>query len=328
MLRLAAKHGTLHPAPRRFVASSLRRSPRRGFTLIELMVAGIIVALIWGAVTTSLHQLSRARSSSALQLQATLRADAALSELRKNIVSVIRSDDLYWTRLLILDGGGQTPAGWFDRDEIALFNVRLRPVRNRDYIGDGMEFETQYRIIEDEVVPVLWQRRDPIPDEYPLGGGVATPIVEGLVSLGLEAYDGVQWYPVWDSDITGLPWAVRVTVVASGHRIGENPYDAPMVTLRTIVPIDRVAPPVDDTEEEDEEAGDEGEEGADDGSGSTPDANSPGGTGVPGGFTVPPPGPATPGGREGGRRRAPATNNTNIAPSRHPAAPSSWRWSG
>ena len=173
--------------------------------------------------------------------------------------------------------------GWLERDEILVFNTRLRPVRYRDFIGDGMEFESGFRVAEDDFGPVLWQRRDPVPDEYPLGGGVATPRVEGVVSLMFEAYDGNQWYDVWDSDVEGLPWAVRVTVVASGHRTGEDPYSAPLVSVRTVVPIDRVVPPADQTQEQDE-ASDEtpgAESGGD--AGSAGSAGGAGGTGGAGG---------------------------------------------
>jgi hypothetical protein len=106
-----------------------------------------------------------------------------------------------------------------------------------------MEFETQFRIETDALGPALWQRRDAVPDEYPRGGGVATPLVAGVVSLAAEAYDGELWYQDWDSDYHGLPLAVRITVVASGHREGQDVLDAPLATLRTVMSIDRVVPP-------------------------------------------------------------------------------------
>jgi hypothetical protein len=296
------------------------RPPRPGFTLAELVVAGVIVAFVWGAVTLSLRQLTTARGLTRTQLEAYLRADAALAHLRRDLCSVLRSDDLFWTRLLLTDGGFRTVEGFVDRDEILVFNSRLRPVRRIDYIGEGTEYETQYRIEEDDLGPVLWQRRDPVPDEYPDGGGVATPLVEGVLALSIQAYDGVQWHDNWDSDIDGLPWALRVMVSASGQRPGRDAFESPRAVLRTVIPIDRVPLPADEEEEEEAQeqetsdleatGGDTGASGGDSGEsgGAVPGRRPRGGVdGAP-----PPPGPGedpaqTPRSRPGRRRGAPGT---------------------
>jgi type II secretion system protein J len=221
-----------------------RRSPR-GFTLIEVLIAGIITAFLLGTVVTSLAQISAARNIGKQRFDAHMRADSALSTLRRDIASVIRTDDLFYTRLRIVDEAVNRGEDRWDRDEILTFNTRVRPMRTLAFLGEGIEYETQFRVSEDDGGPVLWQRRDAMPDEFDLGGGKVTPLVEGIVSLSLEAYDGLNWFDEWDSDDSGLPLAVRVTVIASGNREGEDPYNAPLATLRTVVPIDRVAPPAD-----------------------------------------------------------------------------------
>ncbi|MCH8005107.1 MAG: prepilin-type N-terminal cleavage/methylation domain-containing protein [Planctomycetes bacterium] len=267
-----------------------RAAHRRGFTLIELVVAGLIIAMLLGAVTLSLHQLGAVKSLSARHLTACLRADAALAALRREIVSVLRADDLFFTRLQVTDRAGPSTLGLLDRDSILLFNTRLRPVRELDFIGEGMAYETQFRIEEDEAGPVLWQRRDPVPDEYPLGGGVATPLVEGIIAVSIEAYDGFQWFEEWDSDTDGLPWALKVMVVASGYLPGTDAYDAPTAVLRTVIAIDRVPPSADQLADEEAGAG-----GADSDAGGTAGpgggpGSSDGGTapGFPGGSQPPP----------------------------------------
>ena len=253
-------------------------------------MAGLIIALLLGTVTISLHQLGKVKSLSARHLTACLRADAALAALRSAIVSVLRADDLFFTRLQVTDRAGPNALGLLDRDSILLFNTRLRPVRKIDFIGEGMSYETQFRIEEDEVGPVLWQRRDPVPDEYPLGGGVATPLVEGIIAVSIEAYDGFQWFEEWDSDTDGLPWALKVMVVASGYLPGTDAYDAPTAVMRTVIPIDRVAPSADQLADEQAEAGGaESQEGGIGGPGGEP--GSPDGDtapGVPGGSQPPP----------------------------------------
>ena len=232
------------------------RTRRRGFTLIELMVAAIMTAFVLGAVSMSLSQLSRAKSGGRAQLTAHLRADAALNAVRRDVVSVLRDQDLFWTRLLLTDHSISTPYGRMDRDEILVFNSQLRPIRDLDFIGDGAEFEAHLRIEEDPDGIILWRRRDAVPDEYPRGGGVATPLISGVVSLAMEAYDGELWYPSWDSDFDGLPLAIRVTVVASGCRDGQDPYGSTMAILRTVIPIDRVPPPFEPPAEDEPDDGD------------------------------------------------------------------------
>ncbi len=232
------------------------RTHRRGFTLVELMVAALMTAFVLGAVSMSLSQLSRAKSGGRAQLAAHLRADAALNAVRRDVVSVLRDQDLFWTRLLLTDHSISTPYGRMDRDEILVFNSQLRPIRDLDFIGDGAEFEAHLRIEEDPDGIILWRRRDAVPDEYPRGGGVATPLISGVVSLAMEAYDGELWYPSWDSDFDGLPLAIRVTVVASGCRDGQDPYGSTMAILRTVIPIDRVPPQFEPPAEDEPDDGD------------------------------------------------------------------------
>ena len=236
----------------------------RGFTLVEVMVAGVITAFLLGSVSMSLSQLAKAKAGTTQRLAAHLRADAALESLRREIVSVIRSDDLFWSRLLIEDDAISSSVGRLDRDEILVFSTRFRPVHPVEFSGEGMEYESQFRIEDDEVGPVLWHRRDAVPDEYPRGGGTATPLVDGLISLSIEAYDGQQWYEQWDSDLDGLPMAIRVMVAASGHALGDDAYDErlPIAILRTVIPIDRVLPPLDPNAEDELPEGELGAEGA------------------------------------------------------------------
>jgi len=221
------------------------RVGRRGFTLIELLLAGLIVAMIVGAVGFSLAQVGRARNTARVRLDAYLRADAALDTLRRDVQSLIRSDDLYLARVLLFDDTALTPAGSVERDELLVFSTRLQAVRPIEYNGEGGEYESQFRVFDDDMGPGLWQRRDPVPDEFPGSGGVASPVADGVLSLRIEAYDGDSWYDEWDSDVSGLPWAVRITVIASGAPIGSDAYaeEYPWVTLRTVVSIDRVPPP-------------------------------------------------------------------------------------
>ncbi len=216
---------------------------RRGFTLIELVIAGMLAALILAAVTFSLSQLGRARNMARDRVEAYQRAATAIDAIRTDVVSLIRSDDLFDCRFLLQLGN--TRARSYDRSELLVFNSSLRPIREVEYQGEGLEYETAYRVEDDELGSALWRRRDPVPDEHPDGGGIAEPVADGVVGVRIEASDGLgSWREEWDSDYDGLPTMVRITVTASGAEVGTEPTDStPEVTLRTVVALPRMVPP-------------------------------------------------------------------------------------
>ena len=218
---------------------------KRGFTIIELVVAIMITAIISGAVASSLSQLGKARDISRIRMTASRRASDALENIRRDVQSTVRSDDLFDTRLRLSPEVARTPNGEVDRDQMLLFATRLRPIRSIEYSGEGNEYETQYRIEEDRDGPALWRRRDAVPDEFEDAGGIAEPIGDGVVALRFEAFDGESWVQVWDSDVDGLPISIRATVTASGARPGEDAFlDARSLSvMRTEIPIDRVIKP-------------------------------------------------------------------------------------
>ncbi|MFM1883349.1 MAG: Type secretion system protein [Planctomycetota bacterium] len=227
----------------------MRRDPR-AFTLAELLIAGTIAVVIAAVITTSLAQFGRAREVCKLRMDAHVRALGALETVRKELQSTIRSDDLFHCRVLIVDDHTASVADAagleVDRDELLVYNTRLRTVRETEYNGDGQEFETHLRIEDDDLGSALWMRADSQPDQYERGGGSATPLMDGVVSLRFEAYDGSTWRDAWDSDLDGLPWALRVTVRALGNEPGApiDPLVRDLVTLQTVIPIDRATPPL------------------------------------------------------------------------------------
>ncbi len=261
---------------------------RRGFTLIELMVAGMMAVIVLGGITTSLSQLGSAKSVSRQRLEAFSRCDAALKDLRKEVISTLRRGDLFETRVLITDGTGRFQGDNISKDELLVFNGNVRANKEIDFNGEGLEYETQFRIENNDVSSALWKRRDAILDDNPVGGGIVTPIADGVISLELEAYDGFSWYPDWDSDELGIPHALRITVKSTGMEYYGELY-APIVTLRTVVPIDRVMMPDDlQVATEEEETGEDedglgGEDGESSGDGEDGGEGGGGDTGAGGG---------------------------------------------
>ena len=220
------------------------RSLRRGFTMLEFILAGILLAMVLVAMGMAMQQVVKARNATRGRVDAHLRADAALRMIRRDLVSLLRREDLFYTRVLLTDNWVVREGEQVSRDEILVFNNRMQATRDLQYNGDGMEFETHYRVEDDDLGPMLWQRRDPMPDAYPEGGGIVTPVVEGIMGLNITAWNGLDWLDEWDSDEDGIPWAFRITVTATGAIAGQPTSNQPIATLRTAVPIDRSRMPL------------------------------------------------------------------------------------
>jgi type II secretion system protein J len=278
-------------APRAKEPPKMRRNPShaqhaaRGFTIMELVVAISVSAIVVVTISTVLSRIGRARDVTRTRLDAVTRATAAMDSLRRDLSSIVRSADLFDTRLVLLDGQNYSDYGPMDRDEVLIYNTRLRPMQRDEYQGEGGEYESQYRVMDDSDGSVLWMRRDAVPDENGEGGGIAMPSVDGIVGVSIEAYDGESWYPDWDSDELGLPWALRITVTATGDMPGgevSEPGKA-LAVLRTQVPIDRIVPPPPPPEEDesglDDGTGANGEEGDAQGGANGTDGGTDGGTG-------------------------------------------------
>ena len=232
---------------------SRNKITRRGFTLVELIIAGIIAVIVVGTLGTSLSQLARARASSKVRLNAHLRANTALEKIRRELQQVIRSDNLIDTRILLTGDSVNSPIGDLSRNDVLIYSTKLSPVRNKTYEGDGIEHEVQLRVTDDESGSALWMRSDSVPDDNEGGGGKAAPMMDGIIGLYIEASDGTDWYDSWDSDIYGLPVALRVTVSSAGDAQGADFFadSRELMSLRTIVPIDRVPPPYEEPPAED-----------------------------------------------------------------------------
>lgn len=251
----------------------LRSSPgRRAFTAAELIVGIVIIAMIATSTTTVMSRLVASREAAASNRQAFARASDAASRMALDLSNAVRDADLAQCKIQVIDSGASGRA----RDELLVLMRSLRGVRGTSLRGsasEGDEFEAQYRLVQGDGGTLdLWRRVDPALDETVDGGGVASPVVAGLTSLAIDAFDGTKWYSAWDSDSDGLPHAVRLTVTARSDNARTE------TTVRRVVAIDRV--PLAPDDEEDSANGDSANDSA---SPSETPSQQPTGTGGTGG---------------------------------------------
>jgi len=199
---------------------------RAGFTLVEIIVASVIVALMAGATTVAISRSVKTRDAAQARYEAFSSASTAADLIAKDLQNTARDETAKYVRVALTTGGSADAPS----DSLILLARTGRPTRNDPKIPDGPVHEVQYRLENEELSApapgasgsvgtdsgkkVLWRRDDPLPDEYLDGGGVAAPLVMQIKSISIEATDGAEWFESWDSDLDGMPHAVRVTVVA------------------------------------------------------------------------------------------------------------------
>ena len=160
------------------------------------MVASMVAVILAGVTGIALQQAVTSRNRSKDRQEATQRVYAVAQLVARDLANMVRDQELAASMVRIEDGDlVGTP---FERDEILLFVRSQRAVRaglmvDGDALPEGGVYEVQYRLVaESGDVGTVWRRRDPVPDEFYDGGGVAVPIATGIISLGFVGGGGIQ----------------------------------------------------------------------------------------------------------------------------------------
>ncbi len=218
---------------------------RRGFTIVEVITASVIVALVAGAATLVIARAAAVRDVAVARAEAAGRAALAVETIARDVRNAARESDPAQVRVAV----GEEPGG-------STLLVRCAGTRRvRPPLGDerpeGPTHTVQYRVEAGGAGAAasgaggggtLWRRADPLPNEYQDAGGVAAPVAEEINGLVIEAGDGETWNTQWDSDTDGLPHAVRITVTAGAAAEG-NVRSERTATARMVVALDRTPLP-------------------------------------------------------------------------------------
>jgi prepilin-type N-terminal cleavage/methylation domain-containing protein len=228
-----------------------RRAHQPAFTLVEMILATVLIGLVAAGTVTALSSAVRSRDAAAARAAAFERAVTGASVIADDLVNIVRDANPASFRVLITPGesaAAPTPAtftGPARTDTLLLSALDLRRTRPEP-AGPGtgspesIAHEIHFRAEPTSGLPglVLWRRDDPTPDEYLDAGGVARVVTPGIVSVTIQATDQADWRDTWDSDLDGYPHAVRVTVVACDDT---GRYTS---TARRTVAIDRTPLPI------------------------------------------------------------------------------------
>jgi general secretion pathway protein J len=186
------------------------RSRRRGFTLLELLIALGMATLLMASLYGSLHYAFKARERAQAAVEPTRVVAVASDIIRQDLENAQPPTGLLKGPFQAIHQGGGTA----DNDTVQFYTLgRDMNAADDDPFAEGIR-KVEYAVRSDVNPPVLVRRitRDllsPIeqqPEEEVLARDVR--------SFSLRYYDGATWQEEWDSTTLGdvLPMAVMVTI--------------------------------------------------------------------------------------------------------------------
>lgn len=190
-----------------------------GFTLIELMISGALMALILAAAYACLHAGFTAQKFVEPRVDAAQSARVAMNLIAADLRSACPLDKE------VDFAGMDRTVGSVEADNVDFATHNYTP--RREYEGDYCQ--VSYFVEQDSASGdfILWRRRNPMIGLDPYSGGRREEIARGIRRFSLEYYDGVDWYDTWgDPDgrareetslrtqynLSGMPEAVRITL--------------------------------------------------------------------------------------------------------------------
>ncbi len=187
-----------------------------GLTLVELIVAMTLTAMVAGGTAVMLRSVTGPRGRAERQMAVQQEARSAVAAVAAALRNAHRGGGEDWA----LEGR----TGWLDgrpADAIRFFTVSGRAVRPGEPEGDVRECEFFLARVEGRRWPTLMRRTDPTRNGPADGGGVVEPVADNVVALALAYHDGARWQDRWPRTSRQWPAAVRVWLTAVDDPDGE-----------------------------------------------------------------------------------------------------------
>ncbi|QOV89820.1 type II secretion system protein GspJ [Humisphaera borealis] len=193
--------------------TSARRS--RAFTLLELLAAISLVALIGLSLFATLRIATRARDSSEALLEPQRTADLAFEMIRQDLENAQPPSGVLsatFTGGDFRDGRGR------DGDTVRFFTTSKGPqhesgdgdIRRVEYLclaSDGNDTQGEYMLVRRVIHNLLSPFEPPADDEV---------ILRGIGGFDLQFWDGAlgTWVPTWESaqQNNSVPMAIQVSI--------------------------------------------------------------------------------------------------------------------
>lgn len=199
-------------------------SRNSGFTLLEVLIAVVLLGILSAALYGSYFGVIRARDRASAGMESRRELGATLDLIRREVSSALFNRTDKRLRFVVEDRDN------FGAPSSTLELTTLAPPAGQSRSESGIVAVT-YRMAEkDKKRTLTRQERDLFSEEVTIP---AYPQMEQISAFLVECYDGSKWVKSWDTAINGaLPKSVRVTVQVEeeGKTVEFSMLSAPRVT--------------------------------------------------------------------------------------------------
>jgi len=179
-------------------------SSNRGFTLIEILVAVVLMGILSAALYGSYFTVLRARERASEGMEARRELGGTLDLIRREFAAAKFDKNDKRLRFIVEDRDN------FGKPASSLEMTTLVPSSGQGRKESGISV-VRYRLEEKDKRFILTRREQDIFFESADAKGY--PQMERISSFLVECYDGSKWVRSWDTALNGrLPAMMRVTV--------------------------------------------------------------------------------------------------------------------
>lgn len=177
----------------------------RGFTLLEVLVALLLLVILSGALYGTYFSLMRGRETAVAKMDGRRELSTTLDQLRRELSAAYFNTANTRLRFVVED------RDFFGKPASTLDFTAIAPPRS-DQLTASDQVRLTYKAMEKEQKLLLARQAR---DLYVTVDPLPYPQMEELEGFLVECYDGTKWVKSWDTKLNAgqLPKFVRVTIM-------------------------------------------------------------------------------------------------------------------
>ena len=179
-------------------------SSNRGFTLLEILIAVVLLGILSAALYGSYFTVLRARETVFEGMEARRELGSTLDLIRREVAAAVYTSDDKRLRFVVEDRDN------FGKPASSLEMTTATPSTVPGRMESGVN-AIRYRLVEKDKNYILTRREQDVFFESADAKGY--PQMDRISSFLVECYDGSKWVKSWDTALNhALPKMVRITV--------------------------------------------------------------------------------------------------------------------